>query len=150
MRTSGHCLCRNIRYAFDGPPLWVAHCHCESCRRQTSSMLATFVGVARDRLTYLSGEPARYESSPGVLRTFCPSCGSPIAFESEAKHPGEVHLYHGTLADPSAYQPTAHVHTDEQVSWFEVHDDLPRFATSEEGVKSVRHGPRHKDARGSA
>jgi hypothetical protein len=142
VKHSGRCLCRNIRYELDGPPLWVAHCHCESCRRQTSSMLATFVGIERRKLRWLGAEPARYESSAQVYRTFCPRCGSPVSFEAERNFPGEVHLYHGTLDDPDALVPTAHVHAAEQVSWFEVHDELPRFTRSGRGSKPVRHGPR--------
>jgi hypothetical protein len=142
VKHSGRCLCRDIRYEFDGPPLWVAHCHCESCRRQTSSMLATFVGVEREKLRWLGAEPARYESSASVLRSFCARCGSPVSFESEPRFPGEVHLYHGTLDDPDALVPTVHVHAAEQVSWFEVHDELPRFDRSGKDAQPSRLGHR--------
>lgn len=144
MTTAGHCLCRNIRYEFKGAPLWIAHCHCESCRRQTSSGMATFVGVARKDLRYLSAEPTRFESSPGTFRTFCPKCGSPITYESEAKWPGEVHFHAGTLADPASITPQSHVHTGEQLPWFEVLDGLPRYKQSSTGAKPVaKDPPRH-------
>lgn len=140
MTTTGRCLCGDIRYRFEGKPLWVGHCHCESCRRQTSSAVATFVGVDRKQLAYTAGSPAVYHSSPGVDRSFCPRCGAPIAFASEVRFPGEVHLYIGTLDDPNALPPTFHVHTGEQLSWFEVEDDLPRFEASGVGTKPVRRG----------
>lgn len=144
MPTTGRCLCGDIRYRFEGPPLWVAHCHCESCRRQTSSALATFVGVANDKLVFTQGVPAVYQSSPGVDRSFCPRCGAPIAFACQSAFPGEVHLYIGTLDNPSALQPTFHVHTAEQLAWLEVLDDLPRYATSGQGAKPVGKGPWHR------
>lgn len=142
MTTTGRCLCGHIRYRFEGEPMWVAHCHCESCRRQTSSALATFFGVPSDKLTYLAAPPAVYESSPGVERLFCPRCGAPIAYRNEASYPNETHLYLGTLDDPNAVRATQHVFADEQLAWFEVHDDLPRYATTGRGAEPIRQGPR--------
>ena len=125
MPTTGHCLCRDLSYEFDGEPLWVAYCHCESCRRHTSSTVATFVGVAAKGFRYTQGTPTKFASSPGVTRSFCSRCGSPMSFEG-AKWPGEVHLYIGTLGDPAQFVPTGHVHVAERVPWFEVADQLPR------------------------
>lgn len=143
MPTTGRCLCRAVTFAFDGAPLWVAHCHCDSCRRQTSSALATFVGVRAEQVRFSGLAPARYESSPGVIRSFCPKCGSPIAFEAEGKFPGEVHLFLGTLDDQASVAPRSHVHVGEQVPWFEVLDDLPRYqAGGGRGAKPIRTGPR--------
>ena len=140
--TKGYCQCRAIEYAFEGAPKWVMHCHCESCRRAVSSPVATYIGVSLDQFRYLKGEPASYESSPGVLRYFCTRCGSPMAYTGK-DWPGEVHLFHGTLADPSKWPPTGHAHVLEQVPWFEVSDHLPRFAaTAGKGAKPVRKGPR--------
>lgn len=141
MTTKGHCLCHDIEYEFDGTPLWIAHCHCESCRRHTSSALATFVGVKVDQFRYLKGEPAVYESSPKVRRYFCARCGSPMAYAAD-RYPGEVHLYIGTLDNPAGFMPKGHVHTSEQLPWFEVHDDLPRFGGIGTGQKPIRKGPK--------
>jgi hypothetical protein len=140
--TKGRCLCRGIEYEFEGPPLWVAHCHCESCRRATSSAFATYVGVKVGQFRYLKGEPAIYQSSPGVQRYFCGTCGSPMAIAG-TRWPGEVHLHAGSLLEPSAIEPDRHVHAREQLPWAEVQDDLPRFEkTSREGKPPVRKGPR--------
>lgn len=137
----GGCLCRAIRYEFRGAPEWVVHCHCSSCRRQVSSPVATFVCVLRANFRFTADMPKTYVSSPGVSRSFCPNCGSPIAYEA-ARLPDEIHLYHGTLDRPSRFAPTAHVHTEEQVSWFEVHDYLPRYAKGARGASPTGHGPR--------
>jgi hypothetical protein len=140
--TKGHCQCRNIEYEFTGEPKWVMHCHCESCRRAVSSAVATYVGVRLEQFSYLKGEPTYYESSPGVKRYFCTNCGSPMAYAG-ARWPGEVHLFHGTLADPSQWPPTGHAHVTEQVEWFEINDHLPRYAaTAGKGAKPVRKGPK--------
>lgn len=140
--TRGHCLCRAIEYEFEGPPKWVMHCHCESCRRAVSSALATYVGVNIDQFRYLKGTPAVYESSPGVKRYFCPTCGSPLAYAG-SRWPKEVHLFHGTLDDPAKFPPTGHAHIGERVGWFDVHDDLPRYEKiAGKDAKPVAKGPR--------
>jgi hypothetical protein len=140
--SNGRCLCRAIEYAFDGAPKWVMHCHCESCRRAVSSPVATYIGVRLEQFRYLKGEPAYYESSPGVKRYFCSVCGSPIAFVG-ARWPGEVHLFHGTLSDPQQWPPTGHAHVSEQLPWFELADHLPRYAASaSKGAKPLSNGPR--------
>jgi hypothetical protein len=55
-----------------------------------------------------------------------------------------VHLYLGTLEHPETFVPTAHVHTGEQLPWFDAHDDLPRFEKLGKGQKPARHGPKGK------
>ncbi len=142
--TKGRCLCGGIRYEFEGKPDWVAYCHCESCRRHTSSAVAMFVGVKVSQFRYLEGTPAAYESSQDVWRYFCPTCGSPMAYTRDKEFPGEVHLYLGTLEDPTMLVPTGHVHTGEQLPWFEVKDELPRFNKRAKGASPVRHGAKKK------
>ena len=135
-------MCGDVRYEITGPMFDVVHCHCESCRRAVSSPVATYIGVGLDQFRYLKGEPTYYQSSPGVKRYFCAVCGSPIAFVG-ARWPGEVHLFHGTLSDPTQWPPTGHAYVDEQVPWCEVFDHLPRFAaTAGKGAKPLRNGPR--------
>ena len=140
--TTGHCQCGDIRYEFEGKPRWVMHCHCESCRRAVSSAIATYIGVKVDQFRYLQGQPAVYESSPGVQRYFCGKCGSPMAYAG-TRWPGEVHLFHGTLTDPSQWPPTGHAYVTEQVTWFDAHDELPRYErTAGRGIEPIRRGPK--------
>jgi hypothetical protein len=82
-----------------------------------------------------------YVSSPGVTRTFCGRCGSPIAYKSE-RVPNQIDLYVGALRNPAAVEPTFHVHVAEQLPWFETADLLPRYERTQRGARPVRHGPR--------
>ena len=142
MPTRGHCLCRAIAYEFDGEPKWVVYCHCESCRRATPAPVTTYVGVKLDQFRYVKGGPAVYESSAGVRRYFCSRCGSPMAYMAD-RYPGEIHLHAGTLADPNQVKPRAHVFAGEQLSWFEIADNLRRYeALGGKGVVPLRVGPR--------
>lgn len=129
MATRGRCLCGAVTYEFDGPMKWRGYCHCESCRRNTSSPVAAFFGVPREAFRFTGAAPKVFNSSPGVQRLFCDRCGSPMAFQGE-RWPGEIHLYAASLEDPEAYCPEAHVHVDEQLSWFDIKDDLPRHRHS--------------------
>jgi hypothetical protein len=81
--TTGHCLCGAIQYEYDGEPTLVVHCHCESCRRQTASPVATFVIVPKTALRFTRGQPKEFASSPGVYRSFCAECGSPMYYRTE-------------------------------------------------------------------
>ena len=85
---TGRCLCGDIRYEYRGAPVKILHCHCESCRRHTSSPVATFVCVPQENFRWLSGTPVAYASSPGVTRTHCGRCGAPLTYASTPQHAG--------------------------------------------------------------
>ncbi|WP_170317592.1 GFA family protein [Paroceanicella profunda] len=112
----GHCLCGAVGFEWDGPPNWVGHCHCESCRRATGSPLTSFVGVPDSTWRWTGTAPARFASSPGVERLFCPTCGAPIAYRAE-RFPGETHFHLALVDDPAGLTPTAHFHWKERVRW---------------------------------
>ena len=139
----GRCMCGNIQFEYSGDVNWILNCHCESCRRATSSPMTTWISVPNENFTFTAGETANFSSSPGVTRQFCPNCGTPISFETE-KMPGEIHLYAASLLDPNSVQPTCHVFEEEKLEWFEVHDQLPRYATTRKGgtVDPDHYGPR--------
>ena len=119
---SGGCMCRAVRYRAEGNPLWVVHCHCADCRRAAGAAFATWIGYRGGQVTFESETGRqRFASSPGVVRTFCSACGTPLSFEGE-KFPGELHLMAGTLDEPSSVTPTHHVWTSEAVPWA-LHDD---------------------------
>jgi hypothetical protein len=126
---SGGCLCGDTRFEVVGAPLWVAHCHCRSCRRNTGAAVATFVGVSRGDFRYVTGSPVRYESSPQVWRSFCPTCGTPLTYEA-ARCADEVHINIGTLDRPQDFPPASHVFVAEQLPWLRFADHLPRYAGS--------------------
>jgi len=137
---TGRCLCGDIRYEYRGAPLKILHCHCETCRRHTSSPVATFVCVDRTSFRFTQGTPGAYKSSEHVTRTHCGRCGSPMTYVTEKNN--QVDVYIGTLDDAAAVAPTYHVHAEEQLPWFEVADASPRYARGKTGHEPVRHGPK--------
>ena len=122
----GRCLCGEVTYEYEGPENWRAHCHCESCRRNTSSPFTTFFGVPNGAYRFTGKTPKVYQSSPGVRRHFCGTCGSPIAYEAD-KFPDEIHFYAAGLEDPRDFRPQGHVHCAEMLPWVKLNDGLPRY-----------------------
>ena len=51
-------------------------------------------------------------------------------------------LFAGTLTDPAHLSPSLHTHADEQLPWFEMLDNLPRYAQGNRGQTPMRYGPR--------
>ncbi len=125
MSQTGHCLCGAIAFEYDGPENWRGYCHCDSCRRATASPVTAFMGVPNGHWKWTGAQPSTYASSPGVTRSFCPTCGSPVAYQT-ADMPDEIHFYAALLNDPGGYRPQAHFHWDEHLSWLEITDTLDK------------------------
>ena len=140
-RLTGRCLCRTITFEVAASPLTVVYCHCESCRRSTSSPVTTFLIVRKADFAYTGGQPKAFASSPGVTRSFCDRCGSPLAYETTGR-PDHIDLYVCSLDDPASVAPLAHVHAQEQLPWFEILDDRPRYLQTPREAGPIRHGPR--------
>lgn len=122
---SGRCLCGCVRFKVNGEILSAGHCHCESCRRATSSPVTTFFTVRRSDAE-IGGESLRfYASSPGVKRGFCRNCGSPMSFQTDER-PNEMDFYVASLNDGLHVEIHEHWHWDERVDWLNVTDDLPK------------------------
>ncbi len=129
---TGRCFCGEVTFSFDGPINWCGHCHCDSCRRTTSSPMTTFFAVPRTAYTFTGRTPRAFASSEGVRRLFCGACGSPIAYEAD-KFAHEIHFYLATLEEPGEMLPQFHVFCEEQLPWLQIDDELPRHARSTTG-----------------
>ena len=128
MRTThtGRCLCGAVTYAFESPVKWSIFCHCESCRRNCAAPFTAFVSVLDGQWVWTGAAPETYESSPGITRFFCRTCGTPSAYRP--KDGGEIHFYTASLDDPTAFPPECHVFHGEKLDWVDLADDLPRRA----------------------
>jgi hypothetical protein len=121
---TGRCLCGAVSYRASGAPEWIANCHCESCRRATGAPVTTYAGFAAERFAYVAGEPVRFHSSPGVTRTFCGRCGTPLTYQGE-RWPGEVHVLIGSMDRPQDFAPTRDAFVEEKLPWLQVSAPRP-------------------------
>ena len=139
---SGGCLCGAVRYETTAAPLEVTHCHCQTCRKHNGAPVATLAGFKKDQVIGKGSERKLYESSKGVGRAFCQNCGTPLSWEGDGGEElgfiCEIHV--STFDDPELLVPTSHVYEAERISWFEIADDLPRYAGGDESTLS-HYGP---------
>jgi hypothetical protein len=70
----------------------------------------------RGNFTLLQGVPGRFDSSPGVVRTFCKACGTPLTYANEAR-PGDIDVTTMSLDDETMFPPTCEVWISHKVSW---------------------------------
>ena len=122
---SGSCLCGAVRFSVRLPTKWVAHCHCTFCRRAHGAPFVTWAGYESEQfqLEPQAQEPRWYESSPGARRASCPTCGTPMFFES-TRWPGEIHIARALLPDGLDKEPSGHVFYEAHVPWLSIEDAL--------------------------
>jgi hypothetical protein len=130
--TQGSCLCGDVAYEFDGPPVRMLNCHCSRCRRGRSAAHGTNLFVTLDRFRWVRGEAqvASYKLPEArfFAVAFCTACGGEAPRISPER--GIVIMPAGTLdTDPGA-RPQAHIYVDSKASWFPITDDLPQFPES--------------------
>jgi hypothetical protein len=128
MTYAGGCLCGRVRYQVNTECLWVGHCHCQMCRRQTGAPVATYVGFPAGSVTWLDKEPTRYRSSKDVERSFCITCGSTIGFHRVHETSLCLGSFDAPEALPIADTRTSHVWFKEHISWFDTADDWTRYS----------------------
>jgi hypothetical protein len=128
--TSGSCLCGRIAFEIQGAPRRMVNCHCSRCRKTRGSAHATNVFMRSEGFEWTTGEErvADYRM-PGARmyrNSFCKECGSklPSLFAEIASYLIPV----GSLDSDPGIAPGVNVYIDSKAPWFEIRDDLPRFA----------------------
>ena len=89
--------------------------------------MTTYIGVADGHWRWTSKPPKIYNSSLGVERSFCDTCGTPLSFRSQ-KMSGVMHLYAAAMEHPEKFSPTLHVAIEEKLPWLKLADGLPTSA----------------------
>ena len=126
---TGGCLCGSVRYQAAAPLPDATFCHCRSCRRSTGATAVPWVTVPLAGLRWSGAQPAQFASSPGVTRSFCARCGTPLAYASESS-PTTIDLTLGSLDDPGRVAPRDHTWMEDAVAWDLPGDGLPAHARS--------------------
>jgi len=115
---SGRCHCGRVRFVARFPSRFVAHCHCESCRRAHGAAFVTWAGFPAGQVEVVDGADALmvHASSPGTARSFCGACGTKLFFSS-ARWPGETHVVLAAFDQPVDRAPGGHSFWGEHVPW---------------------------------
>lgn len=116
----GGCQCRAIRYQCNARPFVAYTCHCDACRKLTSSAFATCMQVPAESLQFLHGSPlsaTRIADSGNALETYyCGDCGSAMVSASSAR-PRLRTIYVGSLDDAAGVDVSAHIWTSHKLPW---------------------------------
>jgi len=126
---TGRCLCGTVRYECSGPVTPATFCHCESCRRASGAHLVGWATVPKDTYRVTSGSVREYASSPPVLRTFCPVCGSPLTYWNSGSAE-TLDITIATLEDPGALEPRDHIWMQDACTWDRPADGRAQFLRS--------------------
>jgi hypothetical protein len=127
--TTGGCLCGQVRFEATGPFEGAVLCYCGFCQKVSGAAFSGVAPLPVERYRLLSGKDpiGEFESSPGVFRAFCSSCGSSL-YARVAADPGAIRLRLGSLDDGSQVQITAHAWVSSKPAWHTIGDDLPQYA----------------------
>lgn len=122
----GGCFCGWVRDEADDSPTQATACHCSICRRTSAAPIVGWFTVTPGSFRIVSGQPKSFRSSDHATRTFCPSCGTPLTFES-ARHPDEIDVTTCSLDDPEQVPPRSHTWRASGISWMKSADGLPVY-----------------------
>ena len=86
----------------------------------------TWVEASCSNFAWLYGRPNEFTPRPGVTRTYCADCGTPLTYRN-SDHPGSIDVTAGSLDDPSSLVPDDHVWFDRKLPWIPTDDGLPRY-----------------------
>ncbi|MDQ6436473.1 GFA family protein [Mesorhizobium sp. LHD-90] len=123
---TGGCHCGAVRYSIGGEALRSALCACADCRRSAGAPAVSWALFARDAVA-IDGDPATYNSSGDVRRSFCGRCGTGLFFESDTRLPDMINVRTATLDDPAKIAPRAWVQMADAPEWLHHIDSLPKF-----------------------
>ncbi|MEM7283730.1 MAG: GFA family protein [Pseudomonadota bacterium] len=126
---TGRCYCGQITIAATKTPQAITYCHCEDCRRTTGSPVAVFAAFADADLTLTPNEGQKVSVTPGVTRSFCSNCGTPLTGRYDYL-PGMVYVGVAVLDQADELEPQLHAHESQRLPWLHIQDNLERFPNS--------------------
>ena len=141
----GGCFCGAVRISVTGKPLTASACHCRDCQQFSGAAFLPGAIFRADQVSFLAGEARVIDYGAGRHRTFCACCGSHLTFYRDDQ-PRFVEVFTVCLDNPEAFHPEQHIWYRRHLSWVELTDALPRYATEPEDDMA----PSSQDHRGES
>ncbi|HMN80482.1 MAG TPA: GFA family protein [Burkholderiaceae bacterium] len=135
------CNCGQLTIECEGPPAFVAQCHCKLCQRRTGSVFAVNAGFlntkvqARGRYNTYS---RKGDSGRLVEFRFCPDCGASVYWSGEMR-PDMTVVGVGSFNDPTFPMPERAVWAEARHPWVSLPDQIPVFPR---GAGHAAHAPK--------
>ncbi|WP_407276554.1 GFA family protein [Halothiobacillus sp. DCM-1] len=125
---SGHCLCQQIHYSADTPPVFMGNCHCRDCQRSSGSGFIPAM-IFPETAVKVTGSVQYFSSQADDgsthQRGFCPTCGSQL-FSRFSNLPGMIGTKAGTLNQPSDFVPQMDFYVASAAPWDAMNSALPK------------------------
>jgi hypothetical protein len=125
---TGGCRCGAVRFEASAEPFYASYCHCSDCRRASGAPVAAFVGFYAADVRFAGEKGSTYGKEP-VKRSFCATCGAPIAYTDD-RIGDQIFFMLGAMDAPERYPPRVHGYVREQLPFFHLDDGLPRLETN--------------------
>jgi len=130
MEIHGGCLCRQVRFRITAQPIAMRLCWCRVCQYLGAGNATVNVVFPSNAIT-IEGELRDYQcvaaSGNRMHRRFCPSCGTQLFSESEAR-PHLIIVRNGSLDDTALLTPGATIWTADAPDWAWIDAALPQHA----------------------
>jgi hypothetical protein len=125
----GGCACGAVRYRMHRAPLFVNCCHCRWCQRETGAAFALNGILEATELTVLKGQVEMIDtpSNSGRGQHFarCPDCQVAL-WSNYSSAKDAIHFIRiGTLDNPDAFPPGAHIFTSSKQPWVNLEGGAP-------------------------
>jgi hypothetical protein len=130
MDVTGGCLCGAVRYRITAAPIVTRVCWCRVCQYLAAGNGTVNTCFPSNAIT-IEGPLADYQriaDSGNVMhRRFCPTCGTHMFSEAEARS-HLIFVRSGTLDDPELAKPSVSGWTSQAPSWACIDATIPRVA----------------------
>ena len=127
----GGCACGAVRYRLDAAPMFVNCCHCQECQRLTGSAFVINALIETDRIVPLAGTPVPVPVPTASGRPHdvyrCAACQTAL-WSDYGRRPALRFVRVGTLDEPAALPPAAHIFTRSKLPWVTLPAGVPAFA----------------------
>ncbi len=125
----GGCSCGAVRYTLQREPMFVNCCHCRQCQTLTGSAFVINALIETAEIALDGAKPIRTDgptegNGHDIYR--CPACFT--ALWSDYRRRGWLAFVRvGTLDDPGAVAPDAHIFTRSKLPWVNLEGGAPSF-----------------------
>lgn len=125
----GGCACGAVRYTLQREPMFVNCCHCTQCQTVTGSAFVINALIETAEVALDGAKPVRTDGpTEGSVHDIyrCPVCFT--ALWSDYRRRGWLAFVRvGTLDDPGALAPDAHIFTRSKLPWVNLEGGAPAF-----------------------
>ena len=116
------CLCGAVTVTLDADPGEVTACHCTQCRKTSGHVPRSFDDPGRR--SRIEGGVATCTSPGGAIRSFCPTCGTKVAFDDPT---GLLSLYAGLFDRLAGRESDLHIFTAFKGDYYDLPEDIPAY-----------------------